>query len=132
MRFAKNAPGLFYTTGGCTACGTPESEAPDLPAPLTEENWDLLRPTAGTPEEIERACCAVEVCCLNALRYGGTDPAVIRRLGNRPDYGDHRCLVDLCGCLARTTTPGRRHDDSGGHPVHGGCACSVQLKARAT
>lgn len=89
-RFEKNAPWPFYATGGCTACGTPESEAPDLLAPLTEENWDtyFVRQPA-TPEEIERACCAVEVCCLNALRYGGTDPTVIRRLGNRPDYCDH-------------------------------------------
>jgi hypothetical protein len=86
----QNAPGPFYGTGNCTACGAPEAEAPDLLAPLTEENWDtyFVRQPA-TPDEVECACRAVEVCCLNALRYGGNDSQIIRRLGNRSDYCDH-------------------------------------------
>ena len=42
-----------------------------------------------SPDEVERACRAVEVCCVSALRYGGNDPAIIRRLGNRPVFCDH-------------------------------------------
>jgi hypothetical protein len=88
-RFRKNVPGPFYTTGDCLACDAPEHEAPDLLAPLTGGNYDtyFVRQPA-TPDEIERACRALEVCCVAALRYGGTDPNIIRRLGNDPDYCD--------------------------------------------
>ena len=82
-RFPKNAQGDFYTTGDCLSCGAPENEAQDLLAPLTGENSDtyfLRQPV--TPEEIERACAAIEVCCVDALRYGGTDSRVLKRLGN--------------------------------------------------
>jgi ferredoxin len=85
-----NAAGLFYTTGECMACGAPEDEAPDLFAPLEGENFDtyfVRQPS--TPEEVERACRAAHACCVNAVRYGGTDPAIILRLGNRPQYCDH-------------------------------------------
>jgi hypothetical protein len=89
-RFAKNAVGSFYTTGECLACGTPESEAPEFLAPLAGDNYDtyfVRQPE--TAEEIERACRAATVCCANAVRYGGSDPDIIRRLGNRPDHCDH-------------------------------------------
>jgi hypothetical protein len=89
-RFEKNVPGPFYTTGLCMACGAPEAEAPDLLAPLEGDNFDtyfIKQPT--TPDEIERACRAVECCCADALRYGGTDPTIIHRLGNSPACCDH-------------------------------------------
>ena len=89
-RFAKNVPGPFYTTGTCLACAAPENEAPDLLAELSNNNLDtyfVRQPQ--TPEEVDRACRAIEVCCVLALRYGGTDPAIIRRLGNDPAYCDH-------------------------------------------
>jgi hypothetical protein len=89
-RFEKNVPGPFYTTGGCTSCGVPESVAPELLAPLDDENCEtyfVRQPT--TPEEIEHACQAIEVCCTDALRYGGDDPAIIERLRNNPNYCDH-------------------------------------------
>lgn len=89
-RFEKNVPGPFYTTGECLACDAPEHEAPDLLAPLENDNYDtyfVRQPE--TPAEVERACRALEVCCVAALRYGGTDPAIIRRLGNDPTYCDH-------------------------------------------
>lgn len=88
-RFRKNAPGPFYTTGDCLACDAPEYEAPHFLAPLTHNNSDtyfVRQPS--TPDEVERACRALEVCCVAALRYGGSDPDIIRRLGNDPDYCD--------------------------------------------
>lgn len=88
-RFRKNVPGPFYTTGDCLACDAPEHEAPDLLAPLTGDNGDtyfVRQPK--TTAEVERACRALEVCCVAGLRYGGTDPKIIRRLGNEPDYCD--------------------------------------------
>ena len=89
-RFERNAPGPFYAVGGCMACGAPEHEAPELMSTLDETNDDtyfVRQPES--PEEVERACRAVEVCCLSTLRYGGRDSSVIRRLGNRPEYCDH-------------------------------------------
>jgi len=88
--FHKNAPGLFYTTGECLSCTLPESEAPTLLAPLNDANSDtyfVRQPE--TREEIEMACRAAFVCCVSAIRYGGEDPAIIRRLGNRDDHCDH-------------------------------------------
>jgi hypothetical protein len=98
-RLPKNAPGPFYTLGyychgrwcgECLACEAPEAEAPDLLAPLKDGNQDtyFLRQPA-TPDEIERACRAIEVCCVAALRYAGTDPAIIRRLGNTSMHSDY-------------------------------------------
>jgi hypothetical protein len=105
-RFPKNAPGPFYTLGyrdsygnwcgACLWCGAPEAEAPDLLAPLGDDNTDtyfVRQPQS--PEEIERACRAIGVCCAEALRYGGTDPAIIRRLGNDPAFCDY--LLDDAG-----------------------------------
>lgn len=86
-RFHKNAAGLFYTTGQCLACTMPESEAPSLLAPLNDENSDtyfIRQPE--TAEEIEAACRAALVCCVSSIRYGGRDPNVIRRLGNREEH----------------------------------------------
>ena len=85
-----NAPGPFYTMGECLACEAPESEAPDLLAPLTGGNYTtyfVRQPE--TPEEVERACRAIEVCCVMDLRYGGTDRAIIERLGNSPNASDY-------------------------------------------
>jgi hypothetical protein len=99
-RFPKNAPGPFYTLGyvatngtvcgQCMACGAPEAEATDLLASLTNENLDtyfVRQPT--TPEEVKLACSAIQICCIAALRYGGTDPLIIWRLGNTDIYSDY-------------------------------------------
>ena len=90
MRFTKSAPGPFYSTGGCLSCGAPEAEAPELLSVLSEENWDtyFARQPASS-EEVERACRAIEVCCVSSLRYGGRDLSIIRRLGNRSEYCDY-------------------------------------------
>ena len=90
-RFPKNAPGAFYTLGDitadgawcgrCLSCEAPETEAPTLLAPLTKTNCDtyfVRQPE--TEEEIEQACHAIEVCCVDALRYGGQDPKILARL----------------------------------------------------
>lgn len=80
-----NVLGTFYTLGTCLACEAPEVEAPDMLAPLTGGNYTtyfVRQPE--TAEEVERACSAVRVCCVMDLRYGGTDPRIIERLGNDP------------------------------------------------
>jgi hypothetical protein len=100
-----NVVGPFYTCGDCMACGAPEHEAPDLLAELGAANsttYFVRRPR--TAEEIERACRAAEVCCVADLRYGGTDPKVITRLGNDPLYCDYR-LTDSSPRLVLTPAP---------------------------
>ncbi len=84
-----NAPGPFYTAGECLACDAPETEAPDLLAPLAGGNsttYFVRQPE--TPEEVERACNAIRVCCVTDLRYGGEERAIIERLGNDPTVCD--------------------------------------------
>ncbi len=89
-RFPKNADGDFYTIGyeyqgkwcgECTACGLPEDEAPELLAPLDEGNSDtyFIRQPRNA-EEIEKAISALEICCVEALRYGGKDKSILKRL----------------------------------------------------
>ena len=81
-RDPRNAPGPFYAEEQlCLSCGLPEDEAPDLLAKLEETNGDtyfVKQPV--TPEEVDRACAAMESCCVGALRYGGNDPAILKRL----------------------------------------------------
>ena len=84
-----NVPGPFYTCGNCLACGLPETEAPELLAPLDPDHQIthfIKQPQ--TPDEVERACSAINVCCVADLRYGGQDPAIINRLGNDPGACD--------------------------------------------
>ena len=103
-RFEKNARGPFYTMGGCLACDLPESKAPDLLAPLEGDSYETFfvrQPT--TPGEVERACEAVEVCCVSDLRYGGCARSIIERLGNSPEFCDY--VVGSSGELILSVTP---------------------------
>lgn len=103
-RCPKNVPGDFYTTGECLACGLPEHEAPDLLAPLGDnyETYFIRQPVSA--DEIDSACWAAEVCCVDAIRYGGSNPHIRARLG--PNYCDEPSLSQL-GDLA----PGGDHGD---------------------
>jgi hypothetical protein len=88
-RLDMNAPGDWYTTGECMACGTPEDEAPDLLSPLSHSDLDTyFARQPVTSDEVARACRAAEVCCVSSVRYAGNDPAIIRRLGNTGEYCD--------------------------------------------
>ena len=90
QRFPKNAPGDFYTTGECLACNLPEHECPECLAPLNDQNYDtyfIKQPK--TTQEIENACQAAQSCCVNAIRYGGKNPEIIKLLGNRSEYCDN-------------------------------------------
>lgn len=103
-RLDKNVPGPFYTTGRCLACGTPEAEAEMLLAPLEGDNYEtFFVRQPETSEEVERACSALEVCCVSDLRYGGCDPEIIRRLGNSPEYCDF--VADEAGTLIAAVGP---------------------------
>ena len=92
-----NVAGPFYTSGDCLACHLPEDVAPDLLAPLTNENHVThFVKQPQTPDEIERACKAIEVCCVADLRYGGTDISIIERLkGNNCDHAIRKGLLGM-------------------------------------
>ena len=103
-RFEKNARGPFYTMDGCLACDLPESKAPDLLAPLEGDNYQtFFVRQPNTPDEVERACEALEVCCVSDLRYAGRERSIIERLGNSPEFCDH--VVGSSGEIILTVTP---------------------------
>ncbi len=114
-RFPGNVVGPFYTTGSvvcgdaryvgiasdCLQCLAPEHEAPDLLAPLKQCNrntYFVKQPCNA--DEIQRACNALRVCCVYALRYGGLDLDIIRQLENSPLYCDY--ILDDQGELVLT------------------------------
>jgi|SRR5581483_342461 len=81
-RVKQNAPGDFYVESDCClSCCLPHSEAPELMndanIPFTE---CYFRRQPRTPEEVEHAIQAISISELDCLRYGGHDPAIIRRL----------------------------------------------------
>ena len=101
-RFPKNVQGDFYTTGtkdingqwcsDCMACDLPENEARDLMAPLEGENYDtyfVRQP--NNLEEIAQAIGATEVCCVDAVRYGGKDKDILRRV--HPSVSDFKLSI---------------------------------------
>jgi len=103
-RHARNVDGPFYTTGDCLACGAPEAEAPALLAELTDdqlETFFVRQPK--TAEEVEAACRAAQVCCVSSLRYAGREPAIIRRLGNTPEFCDY--LINEDGLIVPAPLP---------------------------
>ena len=117
-RFPKNAPGAFYTLGDitrdgswcgqCLSCNIPEEEAPTLLAPLTGSNSDtyfVRQPE--TEEEVEQACSAIEVCCVDALRYGGRNPKILARLHKTGccDYSLHNSMETPAPTLRPASTP---------------------------
>ena len=107
LRFPKNADGPFYTTGhqchnsdapsspmvwcgDCLWCGAPEAEAPALFAPFDDSYTDtyfVRQPS--TTEETGQAIQAALVCCVAAVRYGGTNREIISKLGNDPSVCDY-------------------------------------------
>lgn len=78
-RHSLNVPGDFYVEkDGCTLCGAPEVEAHGLMANSDEGCYFIRQPQ--TEEEIEHAINAITVSCVSAVRYGGTDQKIIKKL----------------------------------------------------
>jgi len=80
-RFPLNVPGEFYVADKwCMACEAPEHEAPDLMANEPGSGHCYFRRQPVTADELACAVMAVAVGCCGAVRYAGTDPAVIEQL----------------------------------------------------
>jgi hypothetical protein len=80
--YPKNAPGDFYVEHNCCiTCEAPYNEAPDLMAHDDEGDYPhcYFKRQPETPEEVERAVMAYHVSCVQAVRYAGRNPKIIRR-----------------------------------------------------
>jgi hypothetical protein len=67
------------------ACTAPENEAPDLigfDAAAVGGYHCYFKRQPQEPEELDRAIKAVWAGCCAAVRYSGTDPAIIRKLSD--------------------------------------------------
>ncbi len=85
-----NVAGDFYVEeNACILCGVPEVESNGLMSHSNEGCYFIKQPQ--TPEEMEWAINAVAVSCISAVRYGGTNQKIIKRLY---ELG----LKDECDC----------------------------------
>lgn len=83
-RFPENTKGDFYVGNGvCIACGAPEGEVPDLiEHSKLEYGHCYFKKQPQTLDEIERAINAMEVSCIDGLRYGGKDEIILNSLSS--------------------------------------------------
>jgi len=78
-RYPENAPGPFYVEDDlCILCGGPEAAAPNLV--VMNERHCFFKKQPESPDELEQAILAANVCCCGAYHYSGSDPKVISRL----------------------------------------------------
>jgi hypothetical protein len=76
-----NVAGPFYVEADCCiTCGAPEAEAPDLIRFDDTHGSCYFHHQPVTPDETFHAIAALNVCCVGALRYAGTNPDILRRL----------------------------------------------------
>lgn len=78
----RNAPGPFYVVNDCcTACGVPKATAPEhFESDLDGQCYVTRQP--GSPDEIEAMLHVIRGQELGCIRYRGTDPQILRRLGD--------------------------------------------------
>ena len=73
-------PGSFYIEPDCCLlCGVPESIAPEL-FHTGEVSCSFIRQPVG-PAEIDKTIVAMDSNEVDCIRYAGSDPEIIRRLG---------------------------------------------------
>lgn len=108
--FHLNAPGDFYVgENECIMCEAPEHEAPELMSHDESTHGYghcYFKRQPSTPDEVSHAIEAVKVSCCGAVRYGGSDPAIISRLPseavvprgvNQPKLGIVGRLIQFLG-----------------------------------
>lgn len=79
-RYRLNVVGPFYVEDGCcTACGVPQSIAPELFAENDREHC-FVRRQPETTSETDAMLRVIATQELGCIRYGGADPAILRRL----------------------------------------------------
>jgi hypothetical protein len=79
-RYALNVVGPFYVEDGCcTSCGVPQSIAPAL-FTENEHMHCYVRRQPGTDAETDAMLRVIATQELRCIRYGGSNPAILRRL----------------------------------------------------
>jgi len=79
---------FYVLKDACLGCALPvDAWAPDLME--MKDGVCCFRRQPTTADEVARACEAATNSCPGAIRYGGTDPAVIRMLDNNPRICAH-------------------------------------------
>ena len=83
----ENAAGPFYSDdGGCVSCGAPHGEAPQLVSWHEERcgsvtyHHCIFARQPSTADEVELAIQAMEVSCVENLRYRGNDEGILAKL----------------------------------------------------
>ncbi|MDO7849452.1 hypothetical protein Q5H92_24015 [Hymenobacter sp. M29] len=71
--------GDFYNDGDCLICGAPHAEAPTL-IDYTPDGRCYFKQQPQNEVELDQAICALWVSCIGAIRYRGTDEAILKRL----------------------------------------------------
>jgi len=97
VREPENVPGPFYVAKGqCIICMLPVESAPELmgyhqdTSGTNANSHCYFKKQPTTPEEIALAVEIVNHACCGALRYCGSDPAIIDKIlkGHNPDSVD--------------------------------------------
>jgi hypothetical protein len=88
-RYHLNKGDFYVCSGNCTVCGAPGAEAPDLIEHDGVDGHCYFKKAPETEEEVDQAVLAMLVSCTNALRYGGIDEQIIKRLYENG-------MADLC------------------------------------
>ena len=100
-RHPSNIGGPFYSLADCSDeechsecldCDMPQEEARGLIQSLDGDNGDtyfIKQPS--NEKELQEAISTTEVCCVNAIRYGGNDPEIIKQI--HPDLCDYKITI---------------------------------------
>jgi len=91
-RYPFNKGDFYINNGDCISCGAPQAEAPDLIEHGKEDGHCYFKKQPQTEKELDQAISALMVSCINALRYGGTEEKILKRLYENG-------LADLCDHL---------------------------------
>ena len=78
-RYPLNKGEFYIINGECIACGAPQAEAPDV----IDHGIDghcYFKKQPQTETELDQAISAMMVSCIGALRYGGTEEKILKRL----------------------------------------------------
>ena len=87
-RYPLNKGDFYINNGDCITCGAPQAEAPDL-IEHGKDGHCYFKRQPQTETELDQAINALMVSCINALRYGGMEEKILKRL-----YEDG--MADLC------------------------------------
>ncbi|HEY8970717.1 MAG TPA: ferredoxin [Puia sp.] len=90
-RYPLNKGDFYVSNGECIACGAPQTEAPEIIEHRKEDGHCYFTRQPETEAEQDQVILAMRISCIDALRYGGTDEKILKRLyeNGMSDLCDH-------------------------------------------